>query len=234
MNRNVFSKFAFVLMAFAMLSLSGCATLASDWNNSPVSLGGEGYGSGYSNSNYINPPAVFYGNVVDINQRQVARRSGSEGGSIIGALAGGLLGHTIGKGDGRRANTVVGAVLGGVVGNVTGGRTVYQGIAHVTVRLDSGYIFMYDLSNTYLRIGDRVQVASNGRSANITRVSDRNNSYEGQQNGYSNQGQYQQQQYQQQQQKQYRQQVQYQRTDTQQNEYRQQSNVQQGNNPFNQ
>lgn len=187
MNRLI-SKFALVVMAGLLMSLTGCATIASDWNNSPVSIGScyNSYSGCQEQRGYNSyTTTTFYGNVVAIEPTRVVQRSHSAGGGIIGAIAGGLLGSTVGKGDGRRAAVVGTALVGGLVGSAVSNHTSVYTSYDVVIRLDSGYIFRYGMPNSYLRVGDRVTVTSDGRSANIARVdTNTNNSYQRQNQQY--------------------------------------------------
>ncbi|MDI9237774.1 glycine zipper 2TM domain-containing protein [Lysobacter sp. LF1] len=91
-------------------------------------------------------------------------------GTATGAALGGIAGSTIGGG--RRANTagaVAGAVAGGAVGNrmARGGR---QGI-EVTVELESGRTIAVTQEGSVneFRVGDRVQVSSDGANTRVSR-----------------------------------------------------------------
>ncbi|WP_342315851.1 glycine zipper 2TM domain-containing protein [Lysobacter sp. FW306-1B-D06B] len=91
-------------------------------------------------------------------------------GTATGAALGGIAGSTIGGG--RRANTagaVAGAVAGGAVGNRAsrGGRSGIE----VTVELESGRTIAVTQEGSVneFRVGDRVQVASDGRTTRVSR-----------------------------------------------------------------
>jgi len=91
-------------------------------------------------------------------------------GTATGAALGGIAGSTIGGG--RRANTagaVAGAVAGGAVGNrVT--RGARSGI-EITVELESGRTIAVTQEGSVneFRVGDRVQVASDGSNTRVSR-----------------------------------------------------------------
>jgi outer membrane lipoprotein SlyB len=91
-------------------------------------------------------------------------------GTATGAALGGIAGSTIGGG--RRANTagaVAGAVAGGAVGNRMT-RGARQGI-EITVELESGRTIAVTQEGNVsdFRVGDRVQVASDGRTTRVSR-----------------------------------------------------------------
>lgn len=91
-------------------------------------------------------------------------------GTATGAALGGIAGSTIGGG--RRANTagaVAGAVAGGAVGNrmARGGRSGIE----ITVELESGRTIAVTQEGSVneFRVGDRVQVASDGSTSRVSR-----------------------------------------------------------------
>jgi len=90
--------------------------------------------------------------------------------TATGAVLGGIAGSTLGSGS--RANTagaVAGAVGGGAAGNALA-RSARQGL-EVTVRLESGRTIavIQDGQPNDFRVGDRVQVASDGVTTRVTR-----------------------------------------------------------------
>ena len=91
-------------------------------------------------------------------------------GTATGAALGGIAGSTIGGG--RRANTagaVAGAVAGGAIGNRMT-RGAQPGI-EITVELESGRTIAVTQQGNVndFRVGDRVQVASDGTTTRVTR-----------------------------------------------------------------
>ena len=91
-------------------------------------------------------------------------------GTATGAALGGIAGSTIGGG--RRANTagaVAGAVAGGAIGNRMS-RGAQSGI-EITVELESGRTIAVTQEGSVndFRVGDRVQVASDGRTTRVSR-----------------------------------------------------------------
>jgi outer membrane lipoprotein SlyB len=91
-------------------------------------------------------------------------------GTATGAALGGIAGSTIGGG--RRANTagaVAGAVAGGAVGNRMS-RGARNGI-EITVELESGRTIAVTQEGSVneFRVGDRVQVASDGSTSRVSR-----------------------------------------------------------------
>lgn len=91
-------------------------------------------------------------------------------GTATGAALGGIAGSTIGSG--TRANTagaVAGAVAGGAAGNAMA-RGSRAGV-EITVELDSGRTIAVTQDGTSrdYRVGDRVQVSSDGTTTRVTR-----------------------------------------------------------------
>jgi len=91
-------------------------------------------------------------------------------GTATGAALGGIAGSTLGSG--TRANTagaVAGAVAGGAAGNAMA-RSTRAGV-EVTVELDSGRTIAVtqDGTSQQFRVGDRVQVSSDGTTTRVTR-----------------------------------------------------------------
>jgi len=96
-----------------------------------------------------------------------------QGGNVAtatGAVLGGLAGSTIGGGRGQTAATVGGAVAGGAAGQAvaSGARPGVE----VTVQLDSGRTMavVQDGTPEQFRVGDRVNVASDGVTTRVTRT----------------------------------------------------------------
>ena len=95
-----------------------------------------------------------------------------QGGNVAtatGAVLGGLAGSTIGGGRGQAAATVGGAVAGGAAGQAAASST-RPGV-EVTVQLDSGrtVAVVQDGTPDQFRVGDRVNVASDGNTTRVTR-----------------------------------------------------------------
>ncbi len=90
--------------------------------------------------------------------------------TATGAVLGGIAGSTIGGG--RRANAagaVAGAAAGGAIGNAVS-RSSHAGV-ELTVELESGMTIAVtqDGSSNDFRVGDRVQVSSDGTYVRVTR-----------------------------------------------------------------
>lgn len=103
--------------------------------------------------------------------RDVTIQNDSRGvGTATGAVLGGIAGSTIGGGSrANAAGAVAGAVGGGAVGNAMS-RTTRPGV-EITVELESGRTISVtqDGSSQQFRIGDRVQVSSDGSTTRVTR-----------------------------------------------------------------
>jgi len=104
--------------------------------------------------------------------REVTIQNDSRGvGTATGAVLGGIAGSTIGGGSrANAAGAVAGAVAGGAAGNALS-RSARTGV-ELTVRLDqSGRTIAVTQDGTAndFRVGDRVQVASDGVTTRISR-----------------------------------------------------------------
>jgi outer membrane lipoprotein SlyB len=143
------------LLAVGLVLVSGCATHStpSTFNRSEVGAA----------------RTVEMGTIRGL--RDVTIQSDSRGiGTATGAALGGIAGSTIGSG--TRANTagaVAGAVAGGAAGNAMA-RGQRAGV-EVTVELDSGRTIAVtqDGTSQQFRVGDRVQVSSDGTTTRVTR-----------------------------------------------------------------
>jgi len=143
------------LLALGLVLASGCATHStpSTFNRSEVGAA----------------RTVEMGTVRGL--RDVTIQNDSRGvGTATGAALGGIAGSTIGSG--TRANTagaVAGAVAGGAAGNAMA-RSQRAGV-EITVELDSGRTIAVtqDGTSQAFRVGDRVQVSSDGTTTRVTR-----------------------------------------------------------------
>jgi outer membrane lipoprotein SlyB len=103
--------------------------------------------------------------------RDVTIQNDSRGvGTATGAVLGGIAGSTIGGSSrANAAGAVAGAAAGGAAGNAMA-RGTRPGV-EITVELESGRTIAVtqDGSSRDYRIGDRVQVASDGRTTRVTR-----------------------------------------------------------------
>jgi outer membrane lipoprotein SlyB len=138
-----------------IFALSGCATQ---------------YGPGtVSSSSVGRQQSVQYGTVEGVRGVTIQndrRDIGTATGAILGGIAGSALGN------GNRANTagaVAGAVAGGAVGNAVSA-TTRPGI-EITVQLDGGRTIavVQDGNMDQFRVGDRVQITSDGVTTRVTR-----------------------------------------------------------------
>ena len=144
-----------ILLALGVAVASGCATHStpSTFNRSEVGAA----------------RTVEMGTIRGL--RDVTIQNDSRGvGTATGAALGGIAGSTIGSG--TRANTagaVAGAVAGGAAGNAMA-RGTRAGV-EITVELDSGrsIAVTQDGTSQQFRVGDRVQVSSDGTTTRVTR-----------------------------------------------------------------
>lgn len=149
----------FVAITIASVTLAGCA------NTSTLS------GDVYSASEAKEVQTVTYGTIV--STRPVQIQGGDENnliGTVGGAVLGGFLGNTIGRGTGRSLATAAGAVAGGVAGNqIQGSVNRVQGI-ELEIRKDDGNTIMVvqKQGNTKFYAGQRVAMASNGRTVTVS------------------------------------------------------------------
>jgi len=152
MKRNVMAA---ALLGVGLVLASGCATHStpSTFNRSEVGAA----------------RTVEMGTVRGL--RDITIQNDSRGvATATGAALGGIAGSTIGSG--TRANTagaVAGAVAGGAAGNAMA-RGQRAGV-EVTVELDSGrsIAVTQDGTSNDFRVGDRVQVSSDGTTTRVTR-----------------------------------------------------------------
>ncbi|WP_074011864.1 outer membrane lipoprotein SlyB [Candidatus Sodalis sp. SoCistrobi] len=148
-----------IVVALAGITLAGCA------NNSTLS------GDVYSASQAKQVQSVTYGTLVGVRPVQI---QGGEDSNVIGAIGGavlgGFLGNTVGGGSGRSLATAAGAVAGGVAGSsVEGAVNRTQGV-ELEVRKDDGNTIMVvqKQGNTRFSVGQRVALASNGRTITVS------------------------------------------------------------------
>ncbi|HYG05739.1 MAG TPA: glycine zipper 2TM domain-containing protein [Stenotrophomonas sp.] len=139
----------------AAMTLAGCAT-----HSTP---------STFNRSEVGRAQSVEWG--VIQNVRAVTIQNDSRGVATgTGAVLGGIAGSTIGGSSrANAAGAVAGAVAGGAAGNAMS-RSARAGV-EITVRLESGRTIAVtqDGNPADYRVGDRVQVASDGVTTRITR-----------------------------------------------------------------
>ncbi|RDI99386.1 hypothetical protein DVT68_00535 [Dyella solisilvae] len=149
------SNFGLGLLVTVGLLIAGCATHTTPqtFNRSEVGVA----------------RSVQWGIVRGL--RDVTIQSDSRGvGTATGAAIGGIAGSTVGGGS--RANAV-GAIAGGVAGGAAGNaiaRNARPGV-EITVELDGGRTVAVTQDGTSgdFRVGDRVQVSSDGGTTRVTR-----------------------------------------------------------------
>lgn len=152
MNRNAA---CITLLVLALGIATGCAT-----HSTPTTFNRTEVGAARS---------VEWGTVRGL--RDVTIQNDSRGvATATGAVLGGIAGSTIGSG--TRANTagaVAGAAAGGAAGNAMA-RGSRPGV-EITVELESGRTIAVtqDGSSQQFRVGDRVQVSSDGTTTRVTR-----------------------------------------------------------------
>ncbi|MEI7256397.1 glycine zipper 2TM domain-containing protein [Dickeya dadantii] len=149
----------FLVITLAGITLAGCA------NTSTLS------GDVYSASEAKQVQTVTYGTVVSTRPVQIqAGEDSNVIGTLGGAVLGGLVGNTVGRGTGRNLATAAGAVAGGVAGNsIEGAVNRVQGV-ELEIRKDDGSTIMVvqKQGDTKFYAGQRVAMASNGRSINVS------------------------------------------------------------------
>ncbi|MBN3196047.1 glycine zipper 2TM domain-containing protein [Pectobacterium versatile] len=148
-----------LVVTLAGITLAGCA------NTSTLS------GDVYSASEAKQVQTVTYGTIVSMRPVQIqAGEDSNVIGALGGAVLGGFLGNTIGGGSGRSLATAAGAVAGGVAGqSATGALNRTQGV-ELEIRRDDGSTIMVvqKQSDTKFSAGQRVAMASNGRSVTVS------------------------------------------------------------------
>ena len=143
------------ILALGVAALSGCATHTNS--------------STFNRSEVGRAQTVEAGTVTGVRPVTI-QTDGSTVGTATGAVLGGLAGSTAGGGRGQTAATVGGAVAGGAAGNAATAST-RQGV-EVTVQLDSGRTLavVQEGDPNAFRVGDRVNVASDGVTTRVTRT----------------------------------------------------------------
>lgn len=148
-----------LVVTLAGITLAGCA------NTSTLS------GDVYSASEAKQVQTVTYGTIVSTRPVQIqAGEDSNVIGALGGAVLGGFLGNTIGGGSGRSLATAAGAVAGGVAGqSATGALNRTQGV-ELEIRRDDGSTIMVvqKQGDTKFSVGQRVAMASNGRSITVS------------------------------------------------------------------
>ncbi|KHS73320.1 glycine zipper 2TM domain-containing protein [Pectobacterium brasiliense] len=148
-----------LVVTLAGITLAGCA------NTSTLS------GDVYSASEAKQVQTVTYGTIVSMRPVQIqAGEDSNVIGALGGAVLGGFLGNTIGGGSGRSLATAAGAVAGGVAGqSATGALNRTQGV-ELEIRRDDGSTIMVvqKQGDTKYSVGQRVAMASNGRTINVS------------------------------------------------------------------
>jgi outer membrane lipoprotein SlyB len=153
MNKHV--AVAGSILFAGIMALSGCAT-----QHGPNTI---------SSSSVGRQQSVQFGTVTGVRGVTIQndqRNIGTTTGAILGGIAGSTLG---GGGRANTAGAVAGAVAGGAVGNAVSA-TTRPGI-EITVQLDGGRTMavVQDGSMDQFRVGDRVQVTSDGVTTRVTR-----------------------------------------------------------------
>ncbi len=144
-----------VVLALGIVAVSGCAT-----HSTPTT---------FNRSDVGTARTVEWGTVRGL--RDVTIQNDSRGVATgTGAVLGGIAGSTIGGSSrANAAGAVAGAVAGGAAGNAMarGGRAGVE----ITVELESGrtVAVTQDGSSQQFRVGDRVQVSSDGTTTRVTR-----------------------------------------------------------------
>lgn len=122
------------------LLLSGCAT-----SNQPT----------YEASSYNEIKTIKYGTV--LSQRLVTIKDGG-GGTLLGGIVGGVLGSLVGRGSGN----VLATLGGGLVGAYAGDKINEANAEELTLKLDSGTHVVVVSKGINYKVGDRVEVITDG------------------------------------------------------------------------
>jgi outer membrane lipoprotein SlyB len=149
----------FTAIVFAStIVLQGCAI-------QPINTSGQIANTPYQN---YRQAQVRYGNVAGIRNVVVAGQSSGVG-MASGAVVGGVAGHQIGKGRGKTVATILGVIAGGAVGNAVEQQGNTRPALELTVIYPNGEVVVVTqpLDNQVFRIGDRVQVSSDGYSSRV-------------------------------------------------------------------
>ena len=142
-------------VVLAALAAGGCAT-----HTTP---------STFNRSEVGRAQSVEWGKIENVRAVQIQNDSRGVA-TVTGAALGGIAGSTLGGGSrANAAGAVAGAVAGGAAGNALS-RSARNGV-EISVRLDSGRTIavVQDGNPSDYRVGDRVQVASDGVTTRITR-----------------------------------------------------------------
>lgn len=144
-----------VALGLGIAALSGCATTQGP--------------NTFTRSEAGRTQTVEAGTVTAVRDVTI-QNEGSNVATATGAVLGGVAGNAMGGGRGRTATTVAGAAAGGAAGNAMS-QSSHPGV-EVTVQLDSGRTIavVQDGSSKQFRVGDRVNVASDGVTARVTRT----------------------------------------------------------------
>lgn len=145
----------FTAIALAIACATGCAS-----HSGPSTF----------NRNEVGRAQTVEAGTVTAIRPVTIQSDGSVVGTATGAVLGGLAGNTIGGGRGRTAATVAGAVAGGAAGQAVTGST--RAGVEITVELQSGRTVAVVQEGTpeQFRVGDRVNVASDGVTTRVTRL----------------------------------------------------------------
>lgn len=144
-----------IALGLSVAALSGCATTQGPNN--------------FTRSEAGRTQTVEAGTVTAVRDVTI-QNEGSNVATATGAVLGGVAGNSMGGGRGRTATTVAGAAAGGAAGYALS-QSSHPGV-EVTVQLDSGRTIavVQDGSSKQFRVGDRVNVASDGVTARVTRA----------------------------------------------------------------
>lgn len=143
------------MLVVGIAALSACATPSSP--------------NTFTRSEAQRVQTVEPGTVTGVRDVTISKE-GSNVATATGAVLGGVAGNSMGGGRGRTATTAAGAVAGGAAGNAMSAST--QPGVEVTVQLDSGQtIAVVQAGNSkQFRVGDRVNVNSDGSTARVVRT----------------------------------------------------------------
>jgi outer membrane lipoprotein SlyB len=109
----------------------------------------------------------FTATVQAVRNYQGIKKEPSVGSTLAGAGIGGVLGHQVGKGNGRTVATILGVVGGAVVGSQVGQKDVPVAMQELSVLMPDGRLIKINVESSGFYAGQRVEITSNGKTAEI-------------------------------------------------------------------
>lgn len=159
------TKYGFgpVLGLAGVLALSACATPSRPPSNTNTYSSDNSYQSAAQTKSAYSGHGVVQSIETVPQDYQGVRGTGYGLGTLAGAVIGGVAGNQVGHGDGRKVATVAGVAGGAYVGHQLEKRNQPSDVYAVAVRMNDGAYQTLILESTGgLRVGDRVQIDSDG------------------------------------------------------------------------